>query len=297
MSPIAEAMSGVELAGVLGSIPTGVLGRVTGWRRLTTKAKSVVIEVQGTRGAVILKTTVVAHLRREQLVYEEVLPHLGLTGPRVLDWIEHDDRAWLVLDLVDGANPDLQDPAHRLALTRWAARLHAGSRVCSLALPSPLAFTASPEQQVRATEDSVRGRMLDPRKGAALLAACERLRACLPAVMAAAEALPPAFAHLDLAEQNLRLGPAGLVALDWERSGVTSPAVDLANVDPAVYASELRRLGDPVSLLAIERGAAAGRVLADLLHDLPAKPMGTQKRYLRRMLANSSVLTTEGARA
>ena len=75
-----------------------------------------------------------------------------------------------------------------------------------------------------------------------------------------------------------------IVALDWDKSGKSHPAIDLWIVDPAPYYDELKRQGEAPVFSDLVLAATAGTVLAALAHDVAAKSPKRRRRYLQRML-------------
>jgi aminoglycoside phosphotransferase (APT) family kinase protein len=123
------------------------------------------------------------------------------------------------------------------------------------------------------------------------------VRHALPTTLAVADAMSPVLAHGDLIQQNVLSTARGIVAVDWERAGVASPATDLAIVEPATYCDEMHLLGLEADIDSIRRGAFAGRVLSALTHDIAAKRPKKQRRYLERMRAATEALIGTGGPA
>jgi hypothetical protein len=265
-----------------------IVGEVTSIRQLVTNAKSTVVLVDGQRSSVVAKHAERRRLERELFVYERVLPELGLAGPSVRGWFDHEDGSWLMVDYVEGRAADLERPDDcRLAAILFA-QLHARSQTAGLRLPQPLPIGLAPTDRIGLLEASLQEGEDRPSTREALLADCGRLRGYLPTILDNADALVAAFCHGDVAGQNLRVTTDSLVAVDWERSGITSPAIDIGRVDLAAYFDEYQRVSNAqLSRNDLVNAALAGRVLADLNHRLERKPIRTQQKYLGRMLRNA----------
>jgi len=269
---------------------SAILGPTMLVRRLPTKTKSTVLLLRSQNRLLIAKTTGRPRLERELLVYGTLLPRYGLAAPEVVAWLDDPGEAWLVLEFVQGRPPDLRLPVEQAMVSRWLARLHVASRSSPFDIPPPLPFRPPPEERLTMLESAITGRVTDASRRESMLASCATLRLLLPSVRAGAALLRDAFVHGDVAEQNLVLSLGGVVGLDWDCSGLASPAADLASADPRVYAQELAHLGEPHAAPDVARARLAGRVLADLGHDLAAKPVRKQRRYLDRMLRAAEAL-------
>jgi aminoglycoside phosphotransferase (APT) family kinase protein len=183
----------------------------------------------------------------ERLVYETVLPDLGVDSPRFLGVVEgKDGTAWLVLEELDGDPFDPSRGEHRAAAGRWLGRLHATAASSEVArrLPEKGAqhhreVLAAARVAVEAGLENVR---LPVRGGAVLLELRGRLAELeerWPRLEAWLGAVPPTLVHGDLAAKNgrVRSTAEGLVfaAYDWESAGWGPPAADLAAVDVDSY--------------------------------------------------------------
>lgn len=270
---------------------------VTDVKQISSKPKSVVLDVQCGARRFVVKNSLFAALRCEYDVYSEVLPSLGVPAPTVRGWVESDGGVWLVTDYVLGRRPALEDPEDRACVSRWVARLHALSRRAPMpALPTGRART-SPERRLEDVRQSILDRrasgVLESSRASRSLDAWARIADALPAVHRAAAGLPDCLAHGDLlTDWNLLITEDRVViGVDWERAGWGSPAIDMGIVDGEAYRCELLALGQACSRDEIRLGRLAGLVLGALAHDLPRKPWEAQQKYLARILRALEGLT------
>jgi hypothetical protein len=266
-------------------------------RRLPGRRKSTLLVVANEKRSVIAKTADPDTLEREWFVYGSLLPQLGLPGPSVIEWCEIDGERWLVVDLIDGRPADLSSVNDKRSVAELLARLHARSRAVG-DLPSPLPGRLTPSERLGLIQAAAPECHEGPDQVAWVLGACNRLRSLLPSIIEVAHSIPAVYCHGDVAGQNLLIVGSEAVAVDWERSGVTSPAADIAYIDLDAYHTALgHELGvEAPNREALGPVARAGKILSDLDHRLEAKRPKRQRRYLERMLrtAEELVSNTDG---
>jgi len=202
--------------------------------------------------AVIAKRCTREGGRIERIVYERVLPHVPLAGPRYYGTVEgppDEDVCWLLIGEIEGEKYDRLSPDHRAAAARWLGILHTEARSAADQAGLPDAGPTRYHEQMRATRDLIRDQVDNPAFSAAdvafldvLVARFDELDEDWDRLARAGTGLPPTLIHGDFNGKNLRMqaSPQGLQvgAFDWEDAGWAVPGVDLAQaVDPSCHIS------------------------------------------------------------
>jgi ATP-binding cassette subfamily B protein len=224
----------------------------------------------------------------ERTVYERILPHVRLPGPRYYGAVPepHDDPAqeacWLFIGEIGGEKYDMLRPEHRAAAARWLGTLHTEASQAIDQADLPDAGPGRYHAQMRATRDVIVSHIDNPAFNGddvafleGLLTRFEQLDAGWAQVESAAAGLPRTLVHGDFNGKNVRVqaseaGPR-LVAFDWEDAGRGVPAVDLAQVmaqscrisaspDLATYWSVVRERWPQCDRADVERLAICGAV-------------------------------------
>src|SRR5438876_8624704 len=202
--------------------------------------------------AVIAKRCTREGGRIERIVYERILPHVPLAGPRYYGTVEgppDEDVCWLLIGEIQGEKYDRLSPDHRAAAARWLGILHTEARSAADQAGLPDAGPTRYHEQMRATRDLIRDQVDNPAFSTAdvafldvLVARFDELDEGWDRLARACTGLPPALVPGDFHGKNLRMqasppGPqAG--AFDWEAAGWAVPGVDLAQaVDPSCHIS------------------------------------------------------------
>ena len=203
------------------------------------------IEGVGPSGSVVAKRTTRHVAAIERHIYECVLPRLPLRAPAFHGALDEGDACWLFLEDAGAARAEGGD-ARRL-LTEWLARLHTSAAE----LVGPLALPERGTDQDRELLREARRGLCEGAGNPSLSPADRWLLGDLVQVLGGLDArwdgierlcarMPRTLVHGDLGAQNLRLRatPEGdeLLVLDWETAGIGPPAVDLVDVDAALYA-------------------------------------------------------------
>jgi aminoglycoside phosphotransferase (APT) family kinase protein len=191
----------------------------------------------------------------ERAVYERVLPHVPLPGPRYYGTVpESPENAaerscWLFIGEIQGEKYDRLSPEHRAAAGRWLGILHTAARSAAAQAGLPDAGPSRYRAQLRATRDIIREQVDNPAFSAEDVAFLDLLGGRFDELdedwdrlARASTGLPPTLIHGDFNAKNLRVQktPQGLQvgAFDWEDAGWAVPGVDLAQtVDPACHIS------------------------------------------------------------
>ncbi|HXK34431.1 MAG TPA: phosphotransferase [Dehalococcoidia bacterium] len=198
---------------------------------------------------------------------------------------------WIFIEDAGGEAYDAGNPAHARLAGQWLARLHAtvmrAAGPADVVLPHRgAAFYLDRARSARSTLDRRLSDACDVGDAAIVrrcVAICDSLEAGWASVAAAAAAVPDTLVHGDIAAENVRIDGDEVVVFDWEKAAWGTPAVDLARVDVAAYASAAGDGGRPIGLDDVARAAAAGSVLRTLSHNWAAKPVGKLERYARRL--------------
>src|SRR6266478_1214394 len=191
----------------------------------------------------------------ERTIYERILPHVPLPGPRYYGTVPRspedpaEDGCWLFIGEIQGEKYDRLSPDHRAAAARWLGILHTEAQAAAAQAGLPDAGPTRYHEQMRATRDVIRAHVDNPAFGAAdvafldvLVARFDELDEDWDRLARASTGLPPTLIHGDFNGKNLRMqaSPQGLRvgAFDWEDAGWAVPAVDLAQaVDPSCHIS------------------------------------------------------------
>src|SRR6266550_1788971 len=191
----------------------------------------------------------------ERTIYESILPHVPLPGPRYYGTVPRspedpaEDGCWLFIGEIHGEKYDRLSPDHRAAAARWLGTLHTEARSAADQAGLPHAGPTRYHEQMLATRDLIREQVDNPAFSAAdvafldvLVARFDELDEDWDRLARACTGLPPTLIHGDFNGKNLRMqaSPQGLQvgAFDWEDAGWAVPAVDLAQaVDPSCHIS------------------------------------------------------------
>jgi ATP-binding cassette, subfamily B, bacterial len=205
--------------------------------------------------AVIAKRCTPGGGQIERTVYERILPHVPLPGPRYYGTVPGspedsvEDGCWLFIGEIQGEKYDRLSPDHRAAAARWLGILHTEARSAADHAGLPDAGPARYRTQMRATRDLILDHVDNPAFSAedvaflyVLVARFDELDDEWDRLAHACTGLPPTLIHGDFNGKNLRMqaSPQGLRvgAFDWEDAGWAVPGVDLAQaVDPSCHIS------------------------------------------------------------
>ncbi|MDP8930323.1 MAG: aminoglycoside phosphotransferase family protein [Actinomycetota bacterium] len=187
----------------------------------------------------IAKSALEDGLRVERLVYEEVLPRLGIPAPRFLGATagDHGER-WLFLNAPTGEPFDPRSPAHRTIAMDWFALLHTRSAELDLRGLLPDRSPRHYLDQLRLTRKRLR-RAFDapdlPQMDLVVLRAlsdrCDLLEWHWEHIERCIDCLPHALVHGEVGAHNAYVRPGEpsfpFLVLDWEMAGWGPPAADL----------------------------------------------------------------------
>jgi aminoglycoside phosphotransferase (APT) family kinase protein len=195
----------------------------------------------------------------ERLLYEEILPHLGVSSPAYYGSLEEaDGSCWFFLEDVGRQRFSDHDPVHRALASRWIGQLHRRGARIAAASRLPEAGPARYLAHLHAARARIRRNFANPalteEDRAALLnvlAAQDRMESRWSAVERACAGVPETVVHGDFEPKNVRVreetSGLALYAFDWEMAGWGIPAADLVlnsrgsemlQIDFEVYASE-----------------------------------------------------------
>ncbi len=191
----------------------------------------------------------------ERTIYERILPHVPLPGPRYYGTVpaspedSAEDGCWLFIGEIQGEKYNRLSPDHRAAAARWLGILHTEAQAAAAQAGLPEAGPSRYREQMRATRDLIRAQVDNPAFSAEdvafldlLVARFDELDEDWDQLARACTGLPPTLIHGDFNGKNLRMqaSPQGLRvgAFDWEDAGWAVPGVDLAQaVDPSCHIS------------------------------------------------------------
>jgi hypothetical protein len=233
---------------------------------LQCKTKSAIYRLSGVgpRGApIIAKRCFLATARVERILYQDVLPELGIPFVRCHGFLPAADgqNAWLFLENAEGQNYSLQDRSHRAAAGTWLGKLHCSALSLDLSDCLPSRDFGHYLQLLRSLRALFRGWLslaLLPQQDISVVefiaSALDELEAHWPELEELCSDLPRTVVHGDFVRKNLRVqgGPiqSVLLVFDWEYSGWGVPAVDLvqfvdgtASPDLQSYQAVMARFG------------------------------------------------------
>src|SRR5213080_37627 len=239
--------------------------------------------------AVIAKRCTREGGRIERTVYERILAHVPLAGPRYYGTVEgppDEDVCWLLIGEIEGEKYDMLRPDHRAAAARWLGILHTAARSAADQAGLPDAGPSRYRAAMRATRDLIRDQINNPAFRAddvafldGLVARFDELDEDWDRLARACTGLPSTLIHGDFNAKNLRVRPsaqgegggAEIGAFDWEEAGYAVPGIDLAQaVDPscriaaspdlATYHAVVRERWPNCDATDVERLATCGAV-------------------------------------
>jgi ATP-binding cassette subfamily B protein len=228
-----------------------VPGRIT---RGTRRRVAYRLEGVGAEGeAVIAKRCTRGGSHVERTVYEQILPHVPLPGPRYYGIVADPDAdpvqdgCWLFLGEVQGGPYDVRRPDHRAAAARWLGILHTAARPAAARVELPDAGPSRYRRHMHVVRDLFRHHLDHPGFTAAdlalldaVLARFDELDEHWDRLEQACTGMPQTLVHGDFNGKNLRVqaSPRGaqIVAFDWTDAGRGVPTADLAQVSSAMSA-------------------------------------------------------------
>jgi len=237
--------------------------------------------------AVIAKRCTREGGRIERTVYERILAHVPLAGPRYYGTVEgpaDEDVCWLLIGEIEGEKYDMLRQDHRVAAARWLGILHTAARSAADQAGLPDAGPSRYRAAMRATRDLIRDQINNPAFSAddvaflgGLVARFDALDEDWDRLAHACTGLPSTLIHGDFNAKNLRVctsaqgGAPEIGAFDWEEAGHAVPGIDLAQaVDPscriaaspdlATYHAVVRERWPHCDATDVERLATCGAV-------------------------------------
>ncbi len=232
-------------------------------------------------GPVVAKRCRVRTAGVEKLVYEELLPTLGVPTLRCFGWVPEPagEFGWLFLEDAGGEAYSPANAEHRALAGRFLAALHRirPSQALQASLPD-----RSPAHYMRLIQDSrtaLQAHVDSPVLAAdeaellrTVVARCDLMQSRWGDLQGFFGAWPSAVVHDDFVIKNLRLRTnatcAELLVFDWEMAGWGVPAVDLAQFlgrtaspDLDTYAKDRRSYDPNLTPDDLSRLAAYGNLL------------------------------------
>lgn len=197
----------------------------------------------------------------EQAIYEQILPHLPLTGPQFYGHAAEDQEySWLFMEDVGTELFAPEIEAHRVVAAHWLATMHTFAPAISPAAKLP---DRGPNHYLEHLK-SARCNILDNVGNPALNRSdlpflktvarlCDQIESKWEQVQRFCERFPKTMVHGDFRPKNVRVRrkqkDTALLPFDWETAGWGIPVADLApgrrryrhmQVDLAVYSTIIR---------------------------------------------------------
>ncbi|PYP00170.1 MAG: hypothetical protein DMD61_05105, partial [Gemmatimonadetes bacterium] len=154
----------------------------------------------------------------ERTIYERILPHVPLPGPRYYGTVPRspedpaEDGCWLFIGEIHGEKYDRLSPDHRAAAARWLGILHTEAQAAAAQAGLPDAGPTRYHEQMRATRDVIRDQVDNPAFSAAdvafldvLVARFDELDEDWDRLVRTGTGLPPTLIHGDFNGKNLRM--------------------------------------------------------------------------------------------
>jgi thiamine kinase-like enzyme len=175
----------------------------------------------------------------ESIVYEELLPRLGMPSLDFYGKLRDSDRehSWLFLEDAGPESYLTNDDEHRRLAARWLAKIHLHAnevlRIADLPDRGPrhylvhlLSARNEVVRQLRRQDAESRDAMVLED----LLSRLDVIEARWGEVANFCDTLPLTLVHGDFVPRNLRVREDGLVIFDWETAGLGVQAPDLAKL-------------------------------------------------------------------
>jgi hypothetical protein len=286
---------------------------------LKNKPKSAVYRLAGAGpngAAIVAKRCLAKSASVERIIYEEVLPALGVPALSCYGFVEEpgEEYSWLFLEDASGQEYSPRNEEHRATASRWLAALHSLDVDGIVTDRLPARGTGRYLQLAQSSRATASEHLANPVMNDQDLAVlqsiaseCKCVESHWSEVEGFCQAVPQTLVHGDLVIKNVRIRntPKGLALLvfDWENAGWGIPAADLAQFtgrtvspDLGIYSAGLPRALRPLTNLELQRLAAYGRIfrlLDDIhwassvlvfeSHDWIAKPISYLRSYVARM--------------
>lgn len=250
---------------------------------LKRRTKSAVYRLEGANSegsAVIAKRGYACTIQVENLIYQQLLPRLGLPALRCYGFMSESagNYSWLFLEDAVGLEYSCLNTSHRMLAGEWLAALHRAAWDLGRIPDLPDRDCDYYHEELRLVAAQVRSLLTNPVVPPDDLAVLQSLRSECDVIDAHWQELegrcagfPPAIVHGDLVTKNVRVRsdppPAALLVFDWEVSGWGVPATDLApfigrtlSPDLPTYCAALARHGIRQELRALRLLAESGSV-------------------------------------
>lgn len=210
-------------------------------RSLTTGRTVYRLERAGPRGGTVMaKLSPEPTASIERFIYEQVLPHTGVTAPDYFGSVDaHDSFVWLFLDDVGSERFSGNEDAQRTAAGRWLGTLHSRAPDVPGAAELPDRGPRHYLECLRSARSGILENVTNPalrppdvgvlRGTLVLLDAIEGDWASVEAFCAP---ISPTLTHGDFRSKNVYVSRDSsgvkLYPIDWETAGWGVPATDLA---------------------------------------------------------------------
>jgi hypothetical protein len=242
--------------------------------RLGTKSKTYRLVGAGPSGtSIIVQCSRAGKAAIERIIYEQILPHLPVTAPRLFGLgPQNAEHGWMFVEDVGDQRFDENDPVHRSLAGRWVGLMHSAASCLPAARSLPdtgpqryLTYLQTAHGTIRTNLDNPELPADDADPLRRIAADLEGLENDWADIERACADMPVSLAHGDFRPKNalVRQGRdgLGLFPIDWETAGWGVPAADLVRIDLPAYASVVQTSWWPGARLEdLERFAAVGMV-------------------------------------
>ncbi|HEV8265526.1 MAG TPA: ATP-binding cassette domain-containing protein [Gemmatimonadales bacterium] len=197
--------------------------------------------VEGDGPVIIAKGCRQADAVLERIVYEDILPHVRLPGPRCYGVVADPDaeRGWVFLEELRGEEYSNLIPSHRTAAAQWLSVLHSGAQEWADPALLPTAGPLGYRDLMQVARDAIHEHLDNPALGTddlafldTVLARFEDLDEHWDRLAAPCAGMPETLVHGDFNRKNLRVqeveGAPRVVVFDWGDAGWGVPTTDLA---------------------------------------------------------------------
>jgi len=251
---------------------------------ITSKEKASVWRLTGAApsGAdVIAKRATRGSAAIERLIYERVIPRVGVDSPAYFGSVEDgDDAIWLFVEDAGDEPFSYDDAEQRTMAAVWLARLHTCSQGLNAAVHLPDRGPAHFRQRLDDAVHTLQARLAGESDATSrdvverLLEQCALLANRWQEIDEFCARLPLTIVHGDFAALNIRIRGGGIVAFDWEKAGVGVPIIDIARgLDLEAYWRGVQPTWPDLTIEDVQRMASVARVFRPLSHNWARKTL------------------------
>ncbi len=228
--------------------------------------------------SVIAKRCYTPTAKVEQVIYQQLLPRLGLPALRCYGFITEPagGYSWLFLEDAMGLEYSSLNEDHRVLAGNWLGGLDGAAWGLGRLPGLPRRDCSYYLEQLRFVAAQVQSLMRNPVVPArdlpllqTIMAQCELIESRWPELQQRCAGFPPTIVHGDFVSKNVRIGSTAggpaLLVFDWEVAGWGIPATDLAQsvggtVSPNLeaYRKAMSKFGMQMDMRMLEGVAECG---------------------------------------